>query len=55
VDDDIRHLVMQRADSSAILSSAKARGMQTLRQDGLKKVLDGKTTLEEVMRVTSNA
>ena len=55
VDDNIRHLIMQGADSSAILSSAKARGMQTLRQDGLKKVLDGETTLEEVMRVTSNA
>lgn len=55
VDEHIRRLIMQGADSSTIFSSAKERGMQTLRLDGLKKILNGETTLEEVMRVTSNA
>jgi general secretion pathway protein E len=53
IDDEIRRLIMQGADSSVILASATQRGMRTLRQDGLQKVIEGQTTIEEVMRVTN--
>ncbi len=53
IDDTIRRLIMQGADSGAIASEAKASGMRTLRQDGIRKVIFGETTLEEVLRVTN--
>jgi len=52
VDDEIRALVMKNADASTIRRAATARGMNTLREDGADKVLDGLTTIEEVLRVT---
>ena len=53
VDDQVRRLILQGADSNTIATAAQAAGMKTLRQDGLRKVLDGLTTPEEVMRVTN--
>jgi general secretion pathway protein E len=53
VNDEIRRMIVQGLDSSAILSAARSSGMRTLRQDGLRKVLNGETTFEEVMRVTN--
>jgi general secretion pathway protein E len=53
VNDEIRRMIVQGLDSSAILSAAQSNGMRTLRQDGLRKVLNGETTFEEVMRVTN--
>ena len=52
VDDEIRGLVMKNADAASIRRAATARGMNTLREDGADKVLDGITTIEEVLRVT---
>jgi len=52
VDDEIRALVMKNADAATIRRSATARGMPTLREDGAQKVLEGLTTIEEVIRVT---
>jgi general secretion pathway protein E len=52
VDDEIRALVMKNADAATIQRSATARGMLTLRDDGARKVLEGLTTIEEVIRVT---
>jgi general secretion pathway protein E len=52
VDDEIRALVMKSADAAAIRRAATARGMTTLREDGADKVLQGITTVEEVLRVT---
>lgn len=48
----IRELILARASSRQIKQKAILQGMRTLRQDGLAKVLAGKTTLAEVMRVT---
>ncbi|MEF3168005.1 MAG: type II secretion system ATPase GspE [Deltaproteobacteria bacterium] len=53
INDAIRRLIMQGADSGAIAAEAKASGMRTLRQDGIRKVIFGETTLEEVLRVTN--
>jgi general secretion pathway protein E len=52
VDDEIRQLVMKNADASMIKALAMEKGMQTLRQDGARKVLDGVTSVDEVVRVT---
>ncbi|MBI3621922.1 MAG: type II secretion system ATPase GspE [Nitrospirae bacterium] len=52
VDDQIRRLIMAKADAGAINEAAVAAGMRTLRSDGMEKVLQGVTTAEEVLRVT---
>lgn len=52
LNDRLRTLVMQRADAAAIRRMAQEEGMRTLRDDGAGKVLDGITTVEEVLRVT---
>jgi len=52
VDDFIRSLVLKTSDSATIKAEGVKRGMTTLRDDGIKKVLEGTTTIEEVLRVT---
>jgi len=53
ITDDIRPLILQRVDSNALKTAAmKSYGFQTLRQDGLRKILSGITSVEEVMLVT---
>ncbi len=51
VDDEIKALVVKHAASAQIREAAIAAGMRTLQQDGLSKVLNGTTSLEEVLRV----
>lgn len=53
--DPIRKLIMAHEEAGAIQKLAIAEGMQTLYENGLIKVIEGITTLEEVMRVTSEA
>ena len=53
--DPIRKLIMAHEEAGAIQKLAIAEGMQTLYENGLVKVIQGITTLEEVMRVTSEA
>jgi type IV pilus assembly protein PilB len=48
----VRAMVLERASSQQIKQHAIAQGMRTLRQDGLRKVREGLTTLTEVIRVT---
>ena len=55
VDDEIRRLVMQRADASTIRREAERRGMRSMRDDGVEKVLSGQTSIAEVLRVTHDA
>jgi general secretion pathway protein E len=52
MDNEIRKLLTSGADSVTIKQEAVRKGMSTLFEDGLKKVLAGVTTLSEVMRVT---
>ncbi len=52
VTDSVRQLVLQAADSGSVRKAAIADGMNTLRQDGLLKVLAGLTSFDEVIRVT---
>ena len=53
--DGIRGLVMRHASSGEIQKQALAEGMLTMYEHGLRKVLAGVTTLEEVLRVTREA
>ena len=50
--DLVHELCVQRVNATTIRNQAIKDGMLTLRQDGWRKVLEGKTTLEEVSRVT---
>ena len=52
IDDPVRQLIMERANASMLRGAASQRGMRSLVQDGARKVLEGKTTAEEVLRVT---
>jgi len=49
----IRELVLARAGEHKIKEVARKEGMKTMREDGLTKALEGKTSLEEVLRVTA--
>ena len=50
--DPISRLVLEKQPTQAIEEQAIKEGMITLRQDGFLKVLQGKTTAEEVLRVS---
>jgi type IV pilus assembly protein PilB len=52
VDDEIRDLILHNAPVAELGEAAKRHGMKTLRQAGLIKVLEGTTTIEEVLKVT---
>jgi len=52
ITDRIRSLLLANADSTSIKRAAVAEGMDSLRDDGAKKVFQGTTTLGEIMRVT---
>ncbi|HVJ80809.1 MAG TPA: ATPase, T2SS/T4P/T4SS family [Planctomycetia bacterium] len=54
ISDPLRHLVTERSSSAIIKSEALREGLVTLRQDGWRKLLDGRTTLEEVIRITKS-
>ncbi|MBI5576779.1 MAG: type II secretion system ATPase GspE [Deltaproteobacteria bacterium] len=51
-DEEIKDLILARADAGAIRERAVARGMTLLREDGWEKTRRGITTIEEVLRVT---
>jgi type II secretory ATPase GspE/PulE/Tfp pilus assembly ATPase PilB-like protein len=55
VDEEIRRLVQDHALASAINEAARRGGMHSLRDDGLGKVGEGQTTLDEVIRVSVRA
>ena len=53
MDDDLRALVLRNATEREITEKACERGMRTLRENAIRKVLRGVTTLEEMYRVTA--
>lgn len=52
ITEKIREYVIDKAGASVIKQEAVKRGLRTLRMDGAKKVLEGETTIDEVLRVT---
>jgi general secretion pathway protein E/type IV pilus assembly protein PilB len=51
VDGEIDELMAHRATARELLKAAVARGFKTLADDGVRRVLDGSTALDELMRV----
>jgi len=52
ISDPIRELINERAPSVVLKQKAVELGMVTLRQDGLRSIFDGDTTIEEVLKYT---
>ncbi|MEK0446580.1 MAG: Flp pilus assembly complex ATPase component [Verrucomicrobiota bacterium] len=52
VDDEIRHMINDHATTLQLRRRARESGMRTMREDGIRKVLSGMTTAEEVISVT---
>jgi type II secretory ATPase GspE/PulE/Tfp pilus assembly ATPase PilB-like protein len=52
VTEPLRRLILQKRDGSELKQCAIAQGMETLRHDGWRRVGQGITTIEEVVRVT---
>lgn len=52
IDDELRRLILARADAANLRQAAINNGMLTLAADGWRKVAQGLTTVEEVLRVT---
>jgi type IV pilus assembly protein PilB len=52
INEELRHLVMERAPEGRMLEAAQRAGTVTLREECLTRVTEGETTLEEVVRLT---
>jgi general secretion pathway protein E/type IV pilus assembly protein PilB len=52
VDEEIRRMIYDRVSSTEIRKRGRELGMRTLREDGVRKVLAGITTPEEVLSIT---
>ncbi|MEI6035797.1 MAG: ATPase, T2SS/T4P/T4SS family [Verrucomicrobiae bacterium] len=52
VDDEVRNMINNNAPTLTLRQRAKELGMRTLREDGIRKVLAGMTTAEEVLTTT---
>jgi len=48
----IKSLVLKTSDANQIKQAAVAQGMKTLRDDGIRKAVEGRTTISEVLRIT---
>ena len=52
IDDEMRHLINKRTSTFVLRQRARELGMRTLREDGVRKVLAGLTSAEEVISIT---
>ena len=52
IDDVVGSLILNSSDAQTIKRSAQGQGMDSLRDDGARKVLEGRTTVEEVVAAT---
>jgi type IV pilus assembly protein PilB len=52
VTDPIRELIIERAPTLVLKQKAIELGMMTLREDGLRNIYDGETSIEEVLKYT---
>src|SRR3954471_11776875 len=52
INEAMRRMIVEKRDGGELKQGAIAHGMETLRQDGWRRVAQGKTTIEEVVRVT---
>ena len=52
VSSEIRELIIEKAPTIVIKEKARELGMRTLREDGIRSILDGDATMEEVLKYT---
>jgi type IV pilus assembly protein PilB len=52
IDDEVRHMINKRSSTLLLRRKARELGMRTLREDGVRKVLAGLTSAEEVISIT---
>ena len=52
MDSRINDLVLQNAPTIVIRDKARELGMETMREDGIRAILNGDTTMEEVLKYT---
>lgn len=54
LDSEIQRFILDGCDAHTLKERARAKGMRTLYEDGLRRVAQGQTSLEEVLRVTQD-
>jgi len=52
INNQIRQLIYQKAPSRVITEKSRELGMRTIREDGVRNIIDGTTTMEEVLKYT---
>ena len=52
IDDEVRHMINNKRSTLLLRQKARELGMRTLREDGVRKVLGGMTSAEEVISIT---
>ena len=52
INEDIRKLILEKSDAGKILEASIKHGFKTLRHEGIRAVLNGYTTIEEVLQAT---
>ncbi len=52
IDDELRHMINKRSSTLMLRQRARELGMRTLREDGVRKVLAGLTSAEDVISIT---
>ena len=50
----MQRVILDGADANQLRELARSKGMGTLYDDGMRKVLDGQTSIDEVLRVTQD-
>jgi len=54
LDDEIQRAILDGSDANQLRELARAKGMATLYEDGMRKVREGHTSIDEVLRVTQD-
>jgi general secretion pathway protein E len=54
LDSEMHRVIMSGADATLLHAAARRQGMVTLYEDGLRKVVKGETSMEELLRVTQD-
>ena len=49
---ELRELAFNKAPTNKVREAARMSGMVTLQEDGIRKLLDGVTTVDEIIRLT---
>ena len=52
MNNEIREMIANEAPANHLRDKAREMGMRTLREDGLAAILNGETTVDEVLRYT---